>query len=70
MASEEETDAPLDFVELLGSHDQGEHAKHKLSEPHAEPVDVIFAIGQEIQCLPELGSPAHSVPDRLKFFAA
>ena len=70
MSREQQSDAPLNRIELLGAHDQGEDAKHQLREPHAEPVDIVLAVGQVVHGLAELRSPAHSLADRRELLAA
>ena len=70
MTSEQYSNAPLNGIELLSSHNECQDAKHKLCEPHAEPVDVILTIGKEVHGLSEISSPAPSFSDRLELFAA
>ena len=70
VSSEQEADAPLNGIELLGVHDEGQDAEHKLGEPHAEPVDVILAVGEVVHGLARLEAPAQTLSNRGELLAA
>lgn len=69
MSREEYAAAPLDVFVGLRSLRQSEDAERKLSEPKAEPVQVLLAVGQEVLALARLGLHTLSISDGLELDA-
>ena len=72
VSSEKEACTHLDVLLWisLDLHGHGHNTQHKLCEPEAEPVDVVFAVRKEILCLSNIGAKhAHSISEGLELFA-